>query len=670
MSAAELLANYNIRLESSEPGRHYTTCPQCSPKRKPANRSKACLGVTIENDGKVRFGCNHCDFTGPEKGNGNGRAFEATYDYTARDGALLFQKVRFPPGAKNRFVCRRLEGGQWVWNLRGIQLKPLYRLPEISTAIEAGRVVLLVEGEKDAESCWRVGLAATCNFDGASDAGKKPKWRTEYSEALRGADLVIVPDNDEPGRAHAAAIAQMSAGVAKRVRILDLAKPWPDCPKGGDISDWLAAGHTREQLDALIASAPDFRNDLRKNSEEDSEKFRARNTRRESWLSDCIRSDGKNSKPLPVLANALIGVRAVWPDAVAYDQMLCAAVLLLPLKRENNFAPRPLTDVDVGIMQDQLQHLGLKQVGKDTMHQAVDIYAHEHSFHPVRDYLGGLTWDGAPRASSLFSNYFGAEPGPYVEAVSRMFVLSMVARIYQPGCKADHMPVIEGAQGILKSTACSILGGVYFSDSLPDVGDGKDVSQHLRGKWLIEVSEMHAMDRAETAKLKAFITRQTERYRPSYGRKEVIEPRQCVFVGTTNRDVYLRDETGGRRFWPIVARRIDVDALARDRDQLFAEAVAAFRRGEAWWPDKDFERTHIVPQQEARYEADAWEEIIRKYLDIEPRVTIGQIARQALSIETPRIGTADQRRIAAALERLGWRREPKDWQGIRWWSKA
>ncbi|MGO9682674.1 MAG: VapE domain-containing protein [Beijerinckiaceae bacterium] len=404
-------------------------------------------------------------------------------------------------------------------------------------------------------------------------------------------------------------------------------------------------------------------------------KRRAKRTRANSriedgpgWLEHCVLSD--TLKPLPVLASALVALRAELPDTFSYDEMLCAPVLMEALENEPHFTPRPVTDVDVGIVQERLQHLGLQRLSKDVVHQAVDVRAHECRFHPVRDYLNDLQWDDTERLEHLLPTYFGTKDTNYTRTIGPMFLISMVARILDPGCKADHMIVLEGPQGTLKSTACSILGGKWFSDNLPDITAGKDASQHLRGKWLIEVSEMHAMNRAEAALLKAFITRTTERYRPSYGRKEVIEPRQCVFVGTTNRDTYLRDESGGRRFWPAKTGIIDVNALARDRDQLFAEAVVQFHAGENWWPDKDFERQHIMPEQAARYEADVWEESILTFLEARSKVTIGQIAREALGIETPRIGTAEQRRIAAALEQIGWKRLPKDYEGKRWWAKA
>jgi predicted P-loop ATPase len=387
------------------------------------------------------------------------------------------------------------------------------------------------------------------------------------------------------------------------------------------------------------------------------------------WLTSCITEAGR---PMSTLANVMIALRndPALKDAIARDDMLRIPMLMQSPDDDPEFDRRPLTDADVTALQEYLQAAGLRRVGKDTLHQAVELRASECAYHPVRDYLNTIAWDGRPRLAIWLTTYFGAEATPYTEAVGRMFLIAMVARIYQPGCQADYMLVLEGSQGELKSSACRILGGPYFSDHLPDVATaGKDVSQHLRGKWLIEVTEMHAMNRAETSLLKAFITPTTERYRPSYGRREVIEPRQCVFAGTTNKTTYLRDETGGRRFWPVACGKIDVDGLTNARDQLFAEAVQLYRAGAPWWPHKDFEREHIRPQQEDRFEADAWEDKIVEFLQLKDKVTVGEIARDALFIDTPRLGTADQRRITAVLEHLRWQRTPRGAQGKRWWAR-
>lgn len=408
-----------------------------------------------------------------------------------------------------------------------------------------------------------------------------------------------------------------------------------------------------------------------------------------TWIDKCQTND--QGEPIANVASALIGLRTdpVLRDAFAYDQMERAAYVVARLPGDEpgpDHTLRPVGDVDVTMTQEYLQLAGLPRLGKDTTHQAVDARAAQCSFHPVKDYLTGLRWDGKRRVDTWLSYYLGAAHNDYTAGIGKMFLVAMVARVLRPGCKADYMLVLEGDQGIYKSTACAILAGPWFSDGLPDLrGDAVRVSQHIRGKWLIEIAEMSAMGKVETADLKAFITRKEERFTPKYGRKEVIEARQCVFIGTTNKRVYLRDETGGRRFWPVWCAKVDTAALTHDRDQLFAEAANLFWQGEQWWPDGEFERQHIAPEQEARYEADAWEDNVARYLaglppgmpkegykdntNPEPpkQVTVVQVAREALMLDAPKLGTADQRRIAAAMERLGWSRGARGAHGERLW---
>jgi predicted P-loop ATPase len=226
----------------------------------------------------------------------------------------------------------------------------------------------------------------------------------------------------------------------------------------------------------------------------------------------------RHGEPRPNLLNVMLALRedARISDLFAYDEMLRAPILgrCVPgtVEVNNGLAPRPVRDSDVTALQEFLQASGLERVGKDVVHQAVELRAHECSFHPVRDYLGALRWDGEPRLATWLIVYLGAADNEYCRTISPMVLVMMVARIFEPGCKADYMLVLEGPQGALKSTACQVLGGRWFSDALPDIrAGGKDVAQHLNGKWLVEVAELSALDKAEASALKAFITRRVER---------------------------------------------------------------------------------------------------------------------------------------------------------------
>lgn len=405
------------------------------------------------------------------------------------------------------------------------------------------------------------------------------------------------------------------------------------------------------------------------------------------WRSQLL-LDG-NGVPYANLANALIILRGdrAMQGALAFDEMRQSATV----PKEPASAPggkpylpgfaRQLTDDDVTRLQEWLQHCGLRKLGRETVGQAVHAVARDNRFHPVKAYLNGLVWDGQDRIGDLLTGYFGAEGNPeYLRAISRMFMISMVARIFKPGCKCDYMLILEGPQGTEKSKACAVLAGEWFSDHLPDI-QTKDASQHLLGPWLIEVSELATFKRAESEPLKAFVSRTHERYRPPYGREHVEQPRQCVFIGSVNpKGGYLKDETGARRFWPAKIGKIDVEALQRDRDQLFAEAVERFNMGEHWWPDPAFEKLHIEPEQLARFEPDIWEQPIREFLRGKSRATVLEICIGALGYtkdvtdrlinpngtQINRINQADTNRVTAALTCLDW--EPKRDRTERWWQ--
>lgn len=196
-----------------------------------------------------------------------------------------------------------------------------------------------------------------------------------------------------------------------------------------------------------------------------------------------------------------------------------------------------------------------------------------NTFHPVKDFLESLEWDGVFRIDRAFETYLGSEmEREYIRAVSRKFFLALIARIYEPGIKFDHVPVLEGFQGVGKSSFGRILvGEKWFMDGLPDLAD-KDAALNLQGIWLCEMAELSSIYRSQLEATKAFITRQTDKIRPPYGHRRVDFPRSNVFLGTTNSKDYLSDPTGNRRYWPVEVSFCDFKKLEADRLQLLAEA--------------------------------------------------------------------------------------------------
>lgn len=355
----------------------------------------------------------------------------------------------------------------------------------------------------------------------------------------------------------------------------------------------------------------------------------------------------KNGVVMMNLNNALIALEndPILKGHIWYDEFLDRILT------DWNGPARNWKDVDDVLLCVYLQrHCGLKRISVTQAHDAAKTAAFHNRRNECKDWLESLEWDGTERLTHMLSDGFGTPHDAYTQAVGRCWMVSIVARVMQPGCKVDTVPVLEGPQGIGKSTAMEILGGKWFTESHEPV-TSKDFFGVLDGHMLVEISEMGSFTRAEAERIKGVISCQVDRYRKAYGRNTEDHPRHTVLVCTTNRDDWQRDETGARRFWPIRCGIIDRDYLKTNRDQLFAEAVYRYKQGEPW---------HDVPvaEQEAetekRREQDAWEKDIIEFCALRDRVTISQVLIECLGFEVSKQDFLSQRRVSKVLRVTGW----------------
>jgi predicted P-loop ATPase len=350
-----------------------------------------------------------------------------------------------------------------------------------------------------------------------------------------------------------------------------------------------------------------------------------------------------------------------WPEMqgrYTYDSWSDTLIINRPWPEdERTNYPRPVEDADLFTLMAHLWRQGLKPPQGVVEIALVEVARRCWAINPLIDYLTKLAWDGEDRLDGWLANYMGVPASPEATLFGRKFLIGAAARATRPRCKNDTMLTLQGPQGQKKSTAWrTLFGETYFSDNLGDVRD-KDALMGLAGMWGIEWAEMSGLSRVSAEDMKAFLSRQEDRFRPPYGRSVIMRPRRCVFVGSTNQRSYLRDPSGGRRYWPVTCvHTIDLAAIERDRNLLWAEAMHRLEVGETWWLEGPAEEEIAKVAQEGVYDADPWEgPIIEKLAEQMPGawVPTHEILWLWLGVERSKQTTTHSQRLGGIMDRLG-----------------
>lgn len=292
----------------------------------------------------------------------------------------------------------------------------------------------------------------------------------------------------------------------------------------------------------------------------------------------------------------------------------------VPWRTPRNKFDQFWTNSDDACLRCYLEAEPWRITGMQKIYDAHESVLEAQKFHPIRDYLNGLRWDGVPRLDTLFIDYLGSPDTRLVRAMTRKAFTAAVARVMRPGIKYDYVVIIIGAQGIGKSTILKKMGRDWFSDSFTKV-DGKEAMEQLQGVWIMEIGELAVLKKAEVESIKGFISKEVDNFRVAYGRKNEKFPRQTVFFGTTNEENFLRDTTGNRRFWPVstdagkVKKNIWNDLTEEEIDQLWAEACQRFKDGEPLFLPAELE-AEARGLQEDHAEVDERRGLIEEFLKV------------------------------------------------------
>lgn len=391
---------------------------------------------------------------------------------------------------------------------------------------------------------------------------------------------------------------------------------------------------------------------------------------KQPWHSQLIRSPEGNVRPALVNAVTALSEDPRWHGVLAWNEHSHQ----VEWHRDPPWPAADAAQTPRGVWREHEDHLLVCLLERELQmsirpsqaRAAVTTVARRNPYHPVRQYLESLTWDGVPRVDRWLATYLGctSQDPTYLRDVGRWVLIGAVVRAFRPGAKVDNVMVLEGGQGARKSTAVSVLGGPFCVEvdaAILGTTD-KDTLLSCRLAWIVEAGEFDSLRDASMARLKNIVSRPVDTFRAPYGQDAQKVPRGWICIGTTNADVYLRDSTGARRFWPVRVGEIDIGALSEHRDHLWAEALHLYRQGARWWPERA-ESSLLAAEQEERRQVDPWEQPIAAYVErrrgMGETVTAADILEHCLLRPVNEWTRHDEMRVADVLRALGWRKGPR-----------
>ncbi|WP_332972138.1 MULTISPECIES: VapE domain-containing protein [unclassified Microcoleus] len=550
--------------------------------------------------------------------------------YPARDGSPLVRVRRIDNGKDNskRDIKQQRwdkDKQNWIMKLDGIIRAdiPIYRYADIQKAIVEGKIIYIVEGEPCADLLWSMGLAATCNIGGGG------KWQASDTEDLKGAAIIVIcPDRDKKGIEHAERIAKDFPG-ALWLYPYPKSPAWDNLPKsqGLDIADWITSRNLTEK-------------DLMENL---SQRRAAIQSLQKSFEQEAVGDNHPAKSRNKRLMNLL---------EAQYGERLTLNEMSQQVELDGEDCKLDVMYIKVA---DELD----TDISKDAAADFTLALATKNAYSPVRRYLESLADCEPINLDELAQKYLGTSD-PLHAILFKKTLIAAVARTFKPGCKHDTLCIFQGDQGFLKSTFWQVLTGEpWFTDNLSDANE-KDEKLKLRRYWVLEYAEFEtAYKRKEVEQLKAFLSSRIDSLRKPYGRAIEDFSRTSIFVGTTNREEFLQDPTGERRYWVIpVKQKIPVTLLETERDRIWGEAVRCYQAGESWWLSAE-EDAQLAEANQGWQSSDPWEAEITHYTENRNECTVTDLLDKAIGLELHQIGKREQMRVSDILRRSGWKKAEK-----------